>query len=38
MTVPRYRLRLVPGARVDAESRLTLRPRGGLPMSVSATG
>jgi cytochrome P450 len=38
MTVQRYRLRLVPGVRVDAESRLTLRPRGGLPMSVSATG
>ena len=38
MTVQRYRLRLVPGTRVEAESRLTLRPRGGLPMTVSATG
>jgi cytochrome P450 len=38
MTVQRYRLRLVPGTGVEAESRLTLRPRGGLPMTVSATG
>ena len=36
MTVQRYRLRLVPGARVVPESRVTLRPRGGLPMTVAA--
>ena len=34
MTVQRYRLHLVPGTRVEPESRLTLRPRGGLPMAV----
>jgi len=34
MTVQRYTLRLVPGARVEPESRVTLRPRGGLPMTV----
>jgi len=32
MTLQRYRLRLVPGTRVVPESRLTLRPRDGLPM------
>jgi cytochrome P450 len=35
MTVQRYRLALVPGARVEPESRVTLRPRAGLPMSVA---
>jgi cytochrome P450 len=35
MTVQRYRLHVVPGAHVEPESRLTLRPRGGLPMAVS---
>jgi cytochrome P450 len=34
MTVQRYRLRLVPGTRVEPESRVTLRPRGGLPMTI----
>jgi hypothetical protein len=38
MTVQRYRLRLVPGVRVEPESRLTLRPRGGLPMVAVAAG
>ena len=36
MTVQRYRLRLAPGTRVEPESRLTLRPRGGMPMRVAA--
>ena len=36
MTVQRYRLRLVPGARVEPESRLTLRPRGGMAMTLEA--
>jgi cytochrome P450 len=34
--VQRYRLALAPGQRVDAEMRLTLRPRGGLPMAIHA--
>ena len=38
MTVQRYRLHLVPGTRVEPESRLTLRPRGGLPMAVRPVG
>jgi cytochrome P450 len=36
MTVQRYRLGLVPGTRVEPESRVTLRPRGGLKMTVAA--
>jgi cytochrome P450 len=32
MLAQRYRLQLVPGTVVAPESRLTLRPRGGLPM------
>jgi cytochrome P450 len=32
MLVQRYGLQLVPGTVVEPESRLTLRPRGGLPM------
>jgi cytochrome P450 len=36
MTIQRYRLRLVSGTPVEPESRLTLRPRGGLPMVASA--
>ncbi len=32
MTLQRFRLRLMPGAVVEPESKLTLRPRGGLPM------
>jgi len=36
MTVQRYRLQLVPGTTVELESRLTLRPRGGLPMVAHA--
>jgi len=32
----RFRLALAPGQRVDPELRLTLRPRGGLPMAVYA--
>jgi len=36
MTVQRYRLQLVPGAHAEPESRLTLRPQGGLPMTVAA--
>jgi cytochrome P450 len=36
MIVQRFRLALPAGARVDPELRLTLRPRGGLPMSVFA--
>jgi cytochrome P450 len=38
MTVQRYRLHLVPGTRVEPESRLTLRPRGGLPMALRPVG
>lgn len=34
MVLPRYRLQLVPAARVDRVVRLTLMPRGGLPMVV----
>ena len=34
MTLQRYRLRLVPGQPVEPEMRLTLRPRGGLPMTL----
>ncbi len=33
MTAQRYRLALPPGTRVEPESRLTLRPRGGMTMS-----
>ncbi len=36
MTMQRYRLRLVPGTEVEAESRVTLRPRGGMAMTVAA--
>jgi cytochrome P450 len=36
MMMQRYRLRLVAGTRVEPESRLTLRPRGGLPMTLAA--
>ena len=36
MTLQRYRLELVAGARVEPESRLTLRPRGGMAMRVAA--
>lgn len=36
MIVQRYRLALVPGTLVEPESRLTLRPRSGLPMTVAA--
>jgi cytochrome P450 len=36
MIVQRYRLELVPGTHVEPESRLTLRPRGGVPMTVAA--
>jgi cytochrome P450 len=36
MTVQRYRLELVPGTRIEPESRVTLRPRGGVPMTVAA--
>ena len=32
----RYRLRLVPGHRVEPQALLTLRPRGGLPMMLLA--
>ena len=32
MTLQRFRLRLMPEVVVEPESRLTLRPRGGLPM------
>jgi cytochrome P450 len=34
MIVQRFRLRLLPGAKVDPELRLTLRPRGGLTMQI----
>jgi cytochrome P450 len=34
MTVQRYRLWLIPGAVITAESKLTMRPRGGLPMML----
>jgi cytochrome P450 len=36
MVALRFRLRAVPGVRVESESRITLRPRGGLPMTVTA--
>lgn len=36
MIVQRFRLALPSGARVDPELRLTLRPRGGLPMQIFA--
>jgi cytochrome P450 len=35
MTIQRYRLHLAPGAVVVAESKLTMRPRGGLPMMLA---
>jgi len=34
MLLPRFRLSLPPGARVDPEVRATLRPKGGLPMRI----
>ncbi len=36
MVAGRYRLRLVPGQRVEPEPMVTLRPRGGLPMTLHA--
>ena len=36
MAVQRYRLRSVPGVDVTPESRITLRPRGGMPMTIAA--
>jgi cytochrome P450 len=36
MVAQRYRLQLVAGTAVEPESRLTLRPRGGLPMTMEA--
>jgi hypothetical protein len=36
MTMQRYRLELAPGTRVEPESRVTLRPRGGMVMRVTA--
>jgi cytochrome P450 len=36
MIVQRFRLALPAGARVDPDLRLTLRPRGGLPMQIHA--
>ncbi len=35
MTLQRYRMRPMSGRTIEPESRLTLRPRGGLPMGVS---
>jgi len=32
----RWRLRLAPGQRVEPEAVITLRPRGGLPMTLEA--
>ena len=31
----RFRLRMVPGQRVEIQHRITIRPRGGLPMLIS---
>jgi cytochrome P450 len=36
--LPRYRLRLVPGHEVTAEPRVSLRLRGGLPMTIEPLG
>jgi cytochrome P450 len=36
--LPRYRLRLGPGHEVTTEPRVSLRPRGGLPMTVEPLG
>jgi cytochrome P450 len=36
MLLPRFRLSLPPGARVDPEVRATMRPKGGLPMRLHA--
>jgi cytochrome P450 len=36
MTMQRYRLQLAPGAQPEPESKITLRPRGGMMMTVDA--
>jgi cytochrome P450 len=38
MVAQHYRLRLAPGARVGPEATATLRPRGGLPMTIHRRG
>jgi cytochrome P450 len=38
MLVQRFQLTIPPGAQVDQELRLTLRPRNGLPMNIHASG
>ena len=37
LIVQRYRLVLAPGQQAEPEVRLTLRPRGGLPMTLEAS-